>query len=79
MPTPTHHPPTHIRFEFDEDGHVVFAARFRSDNLGPEEHRLYSPQVFPGVRGAIVPCDINPMRAESVARLLIEEQGGYRP
>lgn len=78
MTTPTHHPTTHLRFEFDEGGRVVFAAPYQDGALGPEEHQLYVPQVYPGVCGAIVPRDIHPVRAENVARLLIEEQGGYQ-
>lgn len=79
MTTPVHHPTTHIRFEFDEDGQVVFACAYEDSGLSPQEHRLYIPQVYPGVRGAIVPRDIHPLRAENNARILIEEQGGYRP
>lgn len=77
MTTPTHDTPTHLRFEFDEYGRVVFASLFFDKGLGPDEHRLYVPQVFPGTRGAIVPRDIHPVRAENIARILIEEQGGY--
>lgn len=79
MTTPNLPEPTHIRFEFDEDGRVVFCSRNDGDGLGPDEHRLYIPQVYPGTRGAIVPRDINPVRAENIARILIEEDGGYRP
>lgn len=79
MTTPTHHPSTHLRFEFDENGRVVLAAPFWDVGLGAEEHRLYIPQAYPGTRGAIVPRDIHPVRAENNARILIEEQGGYRP
>lgn len=57
----------------------MFAAPFEDKGLGPDEHRLYIPQVYPGTRGAIVPRDIHPVRAENVARNLIEEDGGYRP
>jgi hypothetical protein len=79
MTTPTHHPTTHIRFEFDADGHVVFASAYEDKSLAAGESRLYIPQVYPGTRGAIVPRDIHPVRAENNARILIEEQGGYRP
>lgn len=79
MTTPTPPEPTHIRFEFDEDGRVVFCARYHDVDLAPDQHRLYLPQVYPGTRGAIVPRDIHPVRAENNARILIEEDGGYRP
>ena len=76
MPTPTH-TPSHIRFEFDEQGRVVLAGPYRDGDLGPDEHRLYVPQAYPGTRGAIVPRDSHPMRSENIARILIEEDGGY--
>ena len=69
--------PTHYRFEFDPDGTVVFAQRIAPDNLGPDEHRLYAPQVYPGTRGAIVPMESHILRAEITARLLVEENGGF--
>ena len=78
MTTPTH-TSSHVRFEFDDEGRVVFASAYQDVGLGPGEHRLYIPQVYPGTRGAIVPRDIHLIRAENVARLLIEEDGGYRP
>lgn len=80
MTTPTHYPTTHLKFEFDEDGDAVFAGPYQDVSLGPEESRLYVPQAFPGVRGAIVPRGEHPLTAENNARALIEEQqGGYRP
>ena len=79
MPTPTHHPTTHVRFEFDEDGRTELAAPYQDAGLGPDDYRLYIPQVFPGTRGAIVPRGDSLVRAENYARTLIEEDGGYRP
>lgn len=79
MTTPTHHPPSHYRFEFDEEGRVVLAGPYRDGDLGDDEHRLYKPLTHAAARGAIVPRDIHPLRAENIARIYIEEDGGYRP
>lgn len=54
----------------------MLAGIYTEGDLGPGEHRLYEPQMAPAVRGAIVPCDMHPIRAENVARLLIEGQDG---
>lgn len=79
MTTPTHHPnsPTHLRFEFDDGGAVVFATPFHDSGLAVGEHRLCYAQVYPGVRAAIVPYQSPVQHAERVARQLIEESGGY--
>lgn len=68
--------PTHYRFEFDAQGNVTLAGRYMDDDLGPEDTVVYTPKLAPGVKGAIVPGEM-PLFAETVARVLIEGQGGY--
>lgn len=69
--------PTHYRFEFDPDGHLLFTQRFAPHDLGPDEHRLYAPQVHPGAHGVIVPLGSHILDAETAARRLVEENGGF--
>lgn len=69
--------PTHYRFEFDEFGRVRLSGPYNEGDLGPHEHRMVAPEFPAATRGVIVPRSINPVRAESIARILVEKSGGY--